>query len=276
MSPTDAALVRRRNQQIAALARHVRGLGKPPVVAGDFNLTMWNRGYRPLEQAAGLANARAGHGTGPSWPALWRLGVPIDHILATRRRATAEFPCAARRSVRITCRLRRSSRFAGSCLAMPRGRHACCPCTTRHNQQCPRHFSAMHLPILEHSLLAACLLTAPAFAQRGAMTVPRNLDQLTDRATDIVRGTVVEARVEKHPELDGTRHRRRHAANQGNAQGRGAAHLYLSPIHLGRARRLRRRRLPQGPGTAAAHDRPEPHGLSSPVGHGPGPLPDRA
>ncbi|MGH8244477.1 MAG: hypothetical protein ACRETY_14150 [Steroidobacteraceae bacterium] len=33
------------------------------------------------------------------------------------------------------------------------------------------------------------------------MTVPRNLDQLTDRASDIVRGTVVEARVEKHPEL---------------------------------------------------------------------------
>lgn len=33
------------------------------------------------------------------------------------------------------------------------------------------------------------------------MTVPRNLDQLTDRASDIVRGTVVEARVEKHPTL---------------------------------------------------------------------------
>ncbi len=49
--------------------------------------------------------------------------------------------------------------------------------------------------------LAACLLTAPALAQRGAMTVPRNLDQLADRASDIVRGTVVEARVEKHPEL---------------------------------------------------------------------------
>jgi hypothetical protein len=49
--------------------------------------------------------------------------------------------------------------------------------------------------------LAACLLAAPAIAQRGAMTVPRNLDQLTDRAADIVRGTVVAARVEKHPEL---------------------------------------------------------------------------
>ena len=50
-------------------------------------------------------------------------------------------------------------------------------------------------------VLAAFLAAAPAFAQRGAMTVPRNLDQLTDRASDIVRGTVVSARVEKHPEL---------------------------------------------------------------------------
>jgi len=50
-------------------------------------------------------------------------------------------------------------------------------------------------------LFAASLAAAPAFAQRGALTVPRSLDQLTDRAADIVRGTVVEARVEKHPEL---------------------------------------------------------------------------
>jgi hypothetical protein len=48
---------------------------------------------------------------------------------------------------------------------------------------------------------AAWLIAAPAFAQRGAMTIPRNLEQLTRRASDIVRGTVVEARVEKHPEL---------------------------------------------------------------------------
>lgn len=51
-------------------------------------------------------------------------------------------------------------------------------------------------------ILAACACTAPAFAQRGALTLPRNLEQLTDRAADIVRGTVVSAHVEKHPELD--------------------------------------------------------------------------
>jgi hypothetical protein len=48
---------------------------------------------------------------------------------------------------------------------------------------------------------AALTCAAPAFAQRGALTLPRNLDQLTDRASDIVRGTVISAHVEKHPEL---------------------------------------------------------------------------
>lgn len=51
-------------------------------------------------------------------------------------------------------------------------------------------------------VLAACACAAPALAQRGALTLPRNLEQLTDRASDIVRGTVVSAHVEKHPELD--------------------------------------------------------------------------
>lgn len=51
-------------------------------------------------------------------------------------------------------------------------------------------------------LVAACIAATTAVAQRGALTLPRNLDELTDRASDIVRGTVVDARVEKHPELD--------------------------------------------------------------------------
>lgn len=49
--------------------------------------------------------------------------------------------------------------------------------------------------------LAALMCATPAAAQRGALTVPRNLGQLTDRASDVVRGTVVSAHVEKHPEL---------------------------------------------------------------------------
>ena len=57
--------------------------------------------------------------------------------------------------------------------------------------------------ILKRSLVivAACLAAAPVLAQRGAITVPRNLGQLTERASEIVRGTVIGARVERHPEL---------------------------------------------------------------------------
>lgn len=50
-------------------------------------------------------------------------------------------------------------------------------------------------------LLATIALSAPAWAQQGALTVPRNLQQLTDRAAHIVRGNVVSARMERHPEL---------------------------------------------------------------------------
>jgi hypothetical protein len=50
-------------------------------------------------------------------------------------------------------------------------------------------------------IAVACLATSSAFSQRGAMTVPRNLEQIVAGSADIVRGTVLSARVEKHPEL---------------------------------------------------------------------------
>jgi hypothetical protein len=50
-------------------------------------------------------------------------------------------------------------------------------------------------------LLAALMTAAPAFAQQSALTVPRNLEQLVDRSAVIVRGNVVSARMERHPEL---------------------------------------------------------------------------
>lgn len=57
---------------------------------------------------------------------------------------------------------------------------------------------------IQHFILiaVACLATSSAFAQRGAMTVQRNLEQMVSGSADIVRGSVLSARVEKHPELD--------------------------------------------------------------------------
>ncbi len=63
-------------------------------------------------------------------------------------------------------------------------------------------------------ILAALMLAMPAAAQRGALTVPRNLEQLTDRAADIVRGTVAERACREAPRARQPRHARRHAAGQ--------------------------------------------------------------
>jgi endonuclease/exonuclease/phosphatase (EEP) superfamily protein YafD len=82
MSPVSAPFIEKRNEQIAALARYARAARGPLVMAGDLNLTMWNDAYRPLVEAAGLHNARKGHGIGATWPAIGP-GVPIDHVLAT-------------------------------------------------------------------------------------------------------------------------------------------------------------------------------------------------
>lgn len=55
------------------------------------------------------------------------------------------------------------------------------------------------------SLLAVFVLLlirpAPAAAQRGAITVPRNLAELNSQAAVIVHGRVVNARVEPHPDF---------------------------------------------------------------------------
>jgi endonuclease/exonuclease/phosphatase (EEP) superfamily protein YafD len=82
MSPVSAPFLRKRNEQIEALARYAGKARGPLVMAGDLNLTMWNAAYRPLAEAAGLHNARKGHGIGATWPSVGP-GVPIDHVLAT-------------------------------------------------------------------------------------------------------------------------------------------------------------------------------------------------
>jgi endonuclease/exonuclease/phosphatase (EEP) superfamily protein YafD len=83
MSPVGAEYIRRRNAQVAAIARHAGAARVPLVLAGDLNLTMWNDAYRPLVEVGRLRNARAGYGIGATWPALGPFGVPIDHILAS-------------------------------------------------------------------------------------------------------------------------------------------------------------------------------------------------
>ncbi len=58
------------------------------------------------------------------------------------------------------------------------------------------------LPLRALFVLAPVMLLAgQVWAQRGAVTQPRALDQLTAEASTIVRGHVISARVEPHPQL---------------------------------------------------------------------------
>ncbi len=50
-------------------------------------------------------------------------------------------------------------------------------------------------------LLLSLLAGVPAAAQRGAYTIQQNLNQITAEAETVVRGTVVSARTEPHPQM---------------------------------------------------------------------------
>ena len=83
--PLGGTLYRERNRYLQALATHVTGLEGPVIVVGDLNSSMWSDHYRPLEQRAGLHNARAGFGVLPTWPASFpALGIPLDHCLVSQ------------------------------------------------------------------------------------------------------------------------------------------------------------------------------------------------
>jgi len=75
----------------------------------------------------------------------------------------------------------------------------------------PEYNSSSHLLLINmffYRLLTSIILvllglalTPEVAAQRGALTVQRNLSQLTGRADVILRGQVVSAKFEKHPQL---------------------------------------------------------------------------
>jgi hypothetical protein len=54
---------------------------------------------------------------------------------------------------------------------------------------------------LAAAVLLSALFSCSALAQRSALTVPRNIAQLTQQAATIVQGHVVSVQVEPHPQL---------------------------------------------------------------------------
>jgi len=64
-----------------------------------------------------------------------------------------------------------------------------------------RMSKALHLRYAAAALLFLVLPAAPLEAQRGALTLPQNLGEMSDEAATIVRGRVAGVRLEPHPEF---------------------------------------------------------------------------
>ena len=73
-----------RDLDIADLVDQAAATGLPAVVAGDLNATAWSSGLR-VAQARHFLRAQ---GLAPTWPVPLAsvMGIPIDHVLADRRR----------------------------------------------------------------------------------------------------------------------------------------------------------------------------------------------
>jgi endonuclease/exonuclease/phosphatase (EEP) superfamily protein YafD len=76
----------RRNKQLAAASSLIKGLPRPKVLIGDFNITPWSSYFSRMMRDAELINARNGFGVIPTWPTFNyfpQLMIPIDHCLVS-------------------------------------------------------------------------------------------------------------------------------------------------------------------------------------------------
>jgi endonuclease/exonuclease/phosphatase (EEP) superfamily protein YafD len=85
LPPTNSDYFQARNAHLQEMARDIQTSGKPTIVLGDLNLSMWSPYYRQLVQTAKLTNSRQGFGIQPTWGhRTGILTIPIDHCLITR------------------------------------------------------------------------------------------------------------------------------------------------------------------------------------------------
>jgi endonuclease/exonuclease/phosphatase (EEP) superfamily protein YafD len=82
--PISAEYSRIRNDQIEAVSQYLASISGPKVLIGDLNVSPWSVYFRALAKRAGVIDASAGFGIGPTWPthrALLR--IPIDLCLVS-------------------------------------------------------------------------------------------------------------------------------------------------------------------------------------------------
>jgi len=90
--PMSRELAARRNAQLRKLAEHVRSLEAPHVVVGDFNLSPYSPHFGDFLEGTQLSSTLLGRGPRLTWPSTFPLlGIPIDHVLASREFAVSGY-----------------------------------------------------------------------------------------------------------------------------------------------------------------------------------------
>jgi endonuclease/exonuclease/phosphatase (EEP) superfamily protein YafD len=82
LPPMGPASSRLRDGQLQAVADHVRDLGLPALVVGDFNATPWSSGLRHAT-SSGLGYRSLRAPWSPTWRARSVFAIPIDQALCT-------------------------------------------------------------------------------------------------------------------------------------------------------------------------------------------------
>jgi len=81
LPPISPKYTQERNAQLRELADLVQELGRPCLVAGDFNATPWSSAFREFSARSGLRDSALGRGIQGSWNAKSPLiRIPIDHV----------------------------------------------------------------------------------------------------------------------------------------------------------------------------------------------------
>jgi endonuclease/exonuclease/phosphatase (EEP) superfamily protein YafD len=82
LPPGTAEYSRQRNEQLRALAAHVREQRVPVMVLGDLNTTPWSPFFADLLRGSGLRQTSRGRGLCGTWPASLPVGrIALDHCL---------------------------------------------------------------------------------------------------------------------------------------------------------------------------------------------------
>ncbi len=88
LPPIGAERTRRRDEQLAAVARRVHSAPLPVVLVGDLNTTPWAPSFQRFVRESGLRDTFGARGYQPTWPAgRFPLWLPLDHCLISRELA---------------------------------------------------------------------------------------------------------------------------------------------------------------------------------------------